>query len=308
MKTEENQNFRIEENAPREDWTPLEKEKRVSPAMLDSESMISPPVARTARAAQQTEPHFSPAQRPGAGRASAGNRTLVWAAGIILLLCAGVTAVLFLSREEQTPVARTTSSDAPASPPEARQNPAEQQGDAETSEDAELAFETDAAANPSAPTENNVQAVVAEKPPAGSAENDAETGAGGPPDGNTQAELNASLDNWINATNQKNVEGQMNYYAPRVDSFYRSRNASIKDVRDEKKRVFADADRIAVEAGRPNIVVSRDGRTATMRFRKKYSIKKGEQNRNGEVIQELKWVRSKKGWRIVSERDVRIVN
>jgi len=45
-----------------------------------------------------------------------------------------------------------------------------------------------------------------------------------------------------------------------------------------------------------------------MRFRKKYAIKEGQRIRNGEVIQELQWVKSGSGWRIVSERDVKVVN
>lgn len=123
----------------------------------------------------------------------------------------------------------------------------------------------------------------------------------------SQAELSASLDKLMVATNARDVDQQMNYYAPKVDAYYLARNASQATVRAEKKRVFANAD-VDIKAGRPEIVMSNDGQSAKMRFRKKYVIKKGQQNRSGEVIQELQWIKSGKDWKIVSERDVKIIN
>jgi serine/threonine protein kinase/ketosteroid isomerase-like protein len=123
-----------------------------------------------------------------------------------------------------------------------------------------------------------------------------------------QAELNTSLGNWVTATNARNVERQMNYYAPKINAFYRTRNASPDAVRAEKRRVFERADQVDIQTGKPQIVVSPDGKSATMRFRKKYLIKEGQRTRNGEVVQELQWVKSGNGWRIVSERDVKVIN
>ena len=53
--------------------------------------------------------------------------------------------------------------------------------------------------------------------------------------------------------------------------------------------------------------MSRDGRTAVMRFRKRYQITGGPASRSGEVLQELRWRRTEGGWRIVSERDLRAI-
>jgi serine/threonine protein kinase/ketosteroid isomerase-like protein len=126
--------------------------------------------------------------------------------------------------------------------------------------------------------------------------------------GVAQAELNTSLGDWVTATNTRNVERQMNYYAPKVSAFYRTRNVSPDAVRAEKRRVFERADQVAIQTGKPQIAVSPDGKSATMRFRKKYVIKEGQRTRNGEVVQELQWVKSGSGWRIVSERDVKVIN
>ena len=126
-------------------------------------------------------------------------------------------------------------------------------------------------------------------------------------DADTQKELRAALGEWLAATNSRDVGRQMSYYAPRVEAFYLSRNAPREAVRAEKARLFARANSVNVEAAPPEIRMSRDGRTAVMRFRKRYQITGGEGARSGEVLQELRWRRTEGGWRIVSERDLRVL-
>lgn len=119
----------------------------------------------------------------------------------------------------------------------------------------------------------------------------------------TRAELRASLNEWIAATNARDVGKQMTFYAPNVEAFYLSRNASRAAVREEKSRLFSQARAVDVRASEPEIRLARDGRTAVMRFRKRYRI----DERGGEVLQELRWRRTDSGWRIVSERDLRVI-
>lgn len=120
----------------------------------------------------------------------------------------------------------------------------------------------------------------------------------------TRAELRASLNEWIAATNARDVGKQMTFYAPNVEAFYLARNASRAAVREEKSRLFAQARAVDVRASEPEIRLDRDNRTAVMRFRKRYQI----DERGGEVLQELRWRRTPSGWRIVSERDLRVIH
>ncbi len=119
--------------------------------------------------------------------------------------------------------------------------------------------------------------------------------------------LRSALDNWIAATNAGNIEGQMSFYQPIVEAFYLARNVSVSAVRAEKVRVFSKADVIDVQAAEPEIIFRDAGRSAIMRFRKKYRIERGLRSRRGEVIQELRWRQSTEGWKIFSERDVRVI-
>jgi ketosteroid isomerase-like protein len=306
MKAEEMQN-------PDVKLTDAGKVKQINVTMLDSESLISPPVAREARESQQVKQDFSAVHYPNqnARHSSNGKRTLLAAAGIIILLCAGIFAALFFNRREQPAVSQQTTPETSVVKTDVKTEaeiPSSSQPILETSKDSKATTQTD-----SVKTEDSATVLTKNNPSSIQPKSEIQSSTFEKPqtyeaDGNTQADLNASLSDWISATNERNVEKQMTYYAPKVNSFYRARNASVKAVRDEKKRVFDGVDAVDIQAGKPNITLSADGQTATMRFRKKYSIKKGQQNRNGEVIQEMKWVKSKNGWRIVSERDVKVIN
>jgi hypothetical protein len=119
--------------------------------------------------------------------------------------------------------------------------------------------------------------------------------------------LRESLDQWIRATNNRNIEQQVSFYMPQLKAFYLSRNASRNAVRAEKIRAFANARSIDIRAEEPEIIFQDGGQTAIMRFRKKYSVQTGSRNKSGEVIQELRWQRSGGNWKIFSERDIRVL-
>lgn len=123
-----------------------------------------------------------------------------------------------------------------------------------------------------------------------------------------QAALRGALDDWIAATNKRDIGKQLSFYGPKMSAFYRSRNTSLSDVRGEKERAFARADAVDVRAGNPDIKLGPDGQTATMLFRKRYQITGGGEDRRGEVLQELRWRRVGGKWKIVSERDVRVLH
>jgi YD repeat-containing protein len=119
--------------------------------------------------------------------------------------------------------------------------------------------------------------------------------------------LRGLLDEWVAATNARDIDQQMSFYAPTLDTYYRASNVSRDFVRADKARVFGRADQIEVRAGAPEITVDREGRTATIYFNKQYEIRGGGQDRRGEVVQELRWRLTDKGWEIVGERDVSVI-
>ncbi|HKO60536.1 MAG TPA: hypothetical protein VJV03_05195 [Pyrinomonadaceae bacterium] len=119
--------------------------------------------------------------------------------------------------------------------------------------------------------------------------------------------LRQALVDWIDATNKRDIAKQMTFYVPRLRAYYLTRNTPREFVRDEKQRVFAAATLIDVQAEEPEIIFQEGGQAAVMRYKKRYRIDNGRRSRSGQVIQELRWQRTADGWRIFSERDIRVL-
>ena len=122
------------------------------------------------------------------------------------------------------------------------------------------------------------------------------------------ASIRELLIQWIAATNALDIEKQMAFYMPQLQAFYLARNASRNSVRMEKTRAFASAKSIDIRAEEPEIIFQEGERTAIMRFRKKYRIENASSSRRGEVVQELWWRKTNDGWKIFSERDIRVIS
>jgi ketosteroid isomerase-like protein len=122
-----------------------------------------------------------------------------------------------------------------------------------------------------------------------------------------EATLRSALKSWVAATNARDIDRQMNFYNPVIDAFYQSRNAPRALVRADKARVYRRANSIDIATDEPDIELSPDGSTAVMRFRNRYAIEGGGEDRRGEVLQELRWRLTDGRWRITSERDLQVV-
>jgi hypothetical protein len=111
---------------------------------------------------------------------------------------------------------------------------------------------------------------------------------------------------WLEATLQGDFSSQAEFYPQRMEAFYLWRNVPKSAVMAEKRRVFAQARTINIDMEPPQILLSADALTARMYFRKAYMID-GKVSREGEVLQELRWAKDSVGWKIVSERDLRVI-
>lgn len=120
-------------------------------------------------------------------------------------------------------------------------------------------------------------------------------------------ELRAALDDWISATNVRDIRRLIAFYTPEVRAFYLKRDVPRSFVRAERARAFQQAREIEILAKEPEIIFRDAGRTAIMRFRKQYVVEINGQRRSGEVVQELRWRRTESGWKIFSERDVKVI-
>lgn len=120
-------------------------------------------------------------------------------------------------------------------------------------------------------------------------------------------ELRASFDDWISATNARDLRRLVTFYTSEVKAFYLKRDVPRSFVRDERARAFRQARGLEIRAEEPEIIFRDSGSTAIMRFRKRYAAEINGEQRRGEVIQELRWRKTDNGWKIFSERDVKVI-
>lgn len=194
--------------------------------------------------------------------------TLIYAALLLLLLGGGGLAWFATRRQENFPPAQTS---------RATPTPAPTQAPGQSP------------VNPSVP--------AATTPPA-SEGNEGE-----------RAALRTALDDWLAATNARSLEGVMNYYMPSMETYYLAHGVSRATVRADKAQMLATPGTLSVRrTGEPQISISPDGRTATVIFHKPFVLGANEQQRSGEVVQELRWQKTPQGWRIVGERDLEVVH
>ena len=122
-----------------------------------------------------------------------------------------------------------------------------------------------------------------------------------------RAALRSTVDGWLAAHNSRNLSQVTNFYMPNVSAFYLAQHASRAAVRAEKARLFQEPAMSIKRTSDPQITFSEDGRTATTLFRKSYSRGTAARPESGEVLQELGWQKTNRGWKIISERDLRVI-
>jgi len=126
------------------------------------------------------------------------------------------------------------------------------------------------------------------------------------PDTDTRAALIRAAYEWREATLAGDFPRQATFYPKVMDAFYLWRKVPRSAVIAEKRRVFAHARTIDIDIDAPQVLIAPNALAARMYFRKTYEIE-GNVDRKGEVLQELRWAKERDGWKIVSERDLRVI-
>ena len=119
--------------------------------------------------------------------------------------------------------------------------------------------------------------------------------------------LRSTVDSWLAAHNARNLSQVTNFYMPNVSAFYLAQNTSRAAVRAEKARLFQESALSIKRTSEPQIAFAQDGRTATTLFRKSYSRGTAARPESGEVLQEIGWQKTNRGWKNISERDLRVL-
>ena len=115
-------------------------------------------------------------------------------------------------------------------------------------------------------------------------------------------DLSTAIHDWIEAGKRRDVSAQVALYADRLDHFYGRPDLPREAVRAEKLRAFGSGE-VLLGTGSPEIRLELSGHVASVRFSKRFVVDNEGQARYGTATQELRWLRTSRGWRIIAESD-----
>ncbi len=119
------------------------------------------------------------------------------------------------------------------------------------------------------------------------------------------SEVRAGFEAWVESMRDRQLSRHLVWYADPVHMFYDRFNVPKRVVETIRSETFRDAVRAEVGVSKLDVRLDREGTAATIVFRKQFDFAGPRIDRRGTVMQELQWERTRAGWRIVSERDLK---
>jgi len=115
-----------------------------------------------------------------------------------------------------------------------------------------------------------------------------------------------AVEEWADATRDRNLDKLMGRYADMLDTYYRKQNVGSAQVRNERNDAFTRYDQIDVKLD--NIVVTPDptGLRATAVFDKTWEFDSPDKNSKGAVRQQLTFVKAGGRWLINGEKELQV--
>ena len=136
----------------------------------------------------------------------------------------------------------------------------------------------------------------------------AETSAGAdiPSDPNDpRNEARMALEGWAQATRVHDLDGHLSYYAPTLDTYYKSSGVSLGAVRADRERAFTRFTNLDIQLSNINISVEPSGTRAVAVFNKEWDF---DGKSTGMVRQQVVLTKIDNEWRITSEKDLAVLS
>ncbi len=117
--------------------------------------------------------------------------------------------------------------------------------------------------------------------------------------------INKTLQAWINASEEYDIKRYVSFYAQTLEGYYEARNVSRRAVEVDKLRQFGQEKSPIIDIHSLSVNLNQGQRAATVRLTKRVALRNDHgESHSRDVMQELRWLKSSRGWKIVSERDL----
>lgn len=119
------------------------------------------------------------------------------------------------------------------------------------------------------------------------------------------ADVKDAIDGWKDATENRNLEDHIGYYAPTVD-YYKGGKVGIEKVRSDRQKAFMAYDSMNIDIDDLKVTPNGSGDKATAVFVKKWTFEGDNKYSSGKVQQQLELERINGQWLITGEKDLKI--
>ncbi len=110
---------------------------------------------------------------------------------------------------------------------------------------------------------------------------------------------------WKSLAESRDLNGYMDRYADRID-YYSKRGAGKAFVERDKRKAFTTYTSIRTNITNLTVTPGADGKTATATFDKEWDFSNSSKRTTGKVRSQMVFRKTGAGWRIVSERDLKV--
>ena len=117
-------------------------------------------------------------------------------------------------------------------------------------------------------------------------------------------DISDTLNEWSGALNDHDLDAFLSHYADRLEVYYRYRNWTRGQVREDKARAFEKYYELEGNISELRIVVEPSGRRATATFLKTYYFKGEEKDFSGSTRAQMTLIKGGGAWLIAGERDL----
>ena len=121
-----------------------------------------------------------------------------------------------------------------------------------------------------------------------------------------KGEVEDALNGWTRTLINRDFSNHMNYYAEKLDTYYKKKNVDISFVRTENLKLFEKYSTFGLSMSNLKTDVdSLDGQTAVTTFDSTYNFRGNKAFHSGVSQTEIRWKKSNGTWKITSERILR---
>jgi hypothetical protein len=118
-------------------------------------------------------------------------------------------------------------------------------------------------------------------------------------------EVNKALNGWVETLLSHNLDSHLQFYADRLDGYFRKTNVDVSYVRNDNARLFRKYSSFGLSMSNLEIHTDPSGEQVVTTFDSTFDFKGERASHSGMVQSEFRWKEIDGNWKIISQKDLK---